>query len=192
MKWSCTVFVLLCACRMGGTGGSALALVEPEVDGGMEAGMEAGSTSRPSASEDGDPTPTSTDAGSDTEDDSGSTSPEAGVATDGGDSAPVNTCNPTFTDCDPVQNTNCPPLTQCMVDPSSDGTTGSCGFSNLQVDAGVACEQNPFGTSCPPKHGCIQNQCLRYCVCDSDCNLGSTCSVEIVTSGTGVVKACSP
>ena len=179
MRWTSISLLCLCACRMGGTGGSALALVDPETDAGMEAGVdEMPETNR-------------TPMGSPSVANAGVTTQDASVPTDDAgaqaptDAAAAPTCAPTFADCDPLQNTGCAPLTQCMVDPGGDGKSGSCGFSNIPVDAGLACEQNPFGTSCPPKHGCVQGECLRYCVCDSDCNLGSSCSVDVLAGGGG-------
>lgn len=175
----------LCACRMGGAGGRALALVEPDGgtltaedhEGGTNIASTGGGTSSPSGS-------TTT----------GSVGANSGSATvsDAGQDFTSSTCTAPmeFAFCDPLQNLGCPPLTQCAIDPAGDGLSGTCLFGGaVPADPSVACEQNGLSTSCAPQEGCVQGACRRYCRCDSDCDAGSTCSVEVSTSGP--VRACS-
>jgi hypothetical protein len=177
--------VLLSACRFGGPGGDALALVEPRRDGGSDAaGLE---PAPPVGDGDGEPAP---DAPLDASEPPLVTEDASVSAADASDDASAaEQCNrPAPTGCDPVHNTGCTAgVTQCVLDPESSAPAGRCVFSG---PAETGCTESALSTTCPAQHTCRAGACRKYCFCDADCEPGESCSEPIDGAQASFVRLC--
>lgn len=86
--------------------------------------------------------------------------------------------------CDPVANTGCLPLMQCITEPN--GAAAQCVFSGVPL--GATCTQDALSTTCPPGRACVAGECREYCYCDADCEGGGECA----GSSPDVVRLCTP
>lgn len=193
---SFVALALILACRYGGPEGSPTELVDIDDQGEPDTNMGSGEPSAEQQRE-GDDDHHARDGG-------GSKHPDARAEMDadaheeaaprdaaaGLVDAPMRSCGaPPGLTCDPVSGTGCVPFSQCVVDPTRDAPAASCIISLPRFDAN--CMQDALSTNCPPQHTCIDNECRKYCYCDSDCG-GAACSVPAPRGDAGAAgfKVC--
>ncbi|MFT3922192.1 MAG: hypothetical protein QM778_06630 [Myxococcales bacterium] len=181
------LWLVLAGCRFGGSGGDALALVEPQQDAGRDGAVL--EPSEPEADGDDDPDP------EDPVHDASKPEPRSdGAVADASsrdDAGQPEQCVPAaVTGCDPVRNTGCTAgVTQCTLDPQASPLTGRCVFSGLPA---TPCGESALSTTCPPQQTCVAGACRTYCFCDSDCAAGERCNEGIAGAAARGVSLCAP
>jgi hypothetical protein len=105
--------------------------------------------------------------------------------------AAVEVCqpNPAPAVCDPVKNTECPPLMQCELDPDATMPAGRCVFWQLQILD--ECSSDGLNTTCEGPTSCVAGTCRKPCYCNADCDMGSCCK-GAAPGPAGPVKLCEP
>ncbi|MET0285372.1 MAG: hypothetical protein ABW352_12910 [Polyangiales bacterium] len=91
--------------------------------------------------------------------------------------------------CDPVKNTECPPLMQCEIDPEATMPSGRCVFWMLQILD--QCSSDGLNTTCEGPSSCVDGTCRKPCYCDADCDMGACCK-GAAPGPAGPIKLCEP